>query len=82
PTAFKLKSATEVIGGPCPGEVGFVLAGQVKSGTYLTKAATITACLGGDSGPGTVNSFGVDLFSSSATVNTAQIDPTYSTATL
>lgn len=82
PTQFKMKTATEVVGGACPGEVGFVLAGQVKVGTYNTKEAEITACLGQDSGAGTVNSFGVDLFSPTATINTAQIDPANSEATL
>jgi hypothetical protein len=48
---------------------------------YDTKTATVLACLGADSGPGTTNSLGVDLFNSS-TVDTAQIDPAFSSATL
>jgi hypothetical protein len=83
PVQFKTKSAVEVIGGAtCPGEVGFVISGQVKLPPYNTKAASITACLGQDSGPGTVNSFGVDLFSPTAKMVTATIDPALSKATL
>lgn len=82
---FKAKSATEKVGGSlgtgCPGEVGFDILGQVKAPPYNTKTASVLACLGPDSGPGTVNSFGVDLFNSS-TINTATIDPSTSGATL
>jgi hypothetical protein len=82
PATFKAKGvATEDVGGPCPGEVGFTIPGQVK-GAFGTKSATITACLGQDTGPGTTNSFGVDLFSPSASVVTANIDPANSSATL
>ena len=80
---FKTKGASEVIGGTtCPGAVGFVISGQVKSGTYLTKTASITACLNHDTGPGTTNSFGVDLFSNTAVIDTAILDATSSKATL
>ncbi len=78
---FKTKSATEVVGAPCTGEVGFQISGQVKAAPYDTKTAVILACLGTDTGTGTSGSLGVDLFNSS-TVNTAQIDPAFSTATL
>jgi len=82
---FKTKGAAEKIGGSpgtgCPGEVGFDITGQVKAAPYDTKTANILACLGQDSGPGTTNSLGVDLFNSSTIVN-AQIDPSESSANL
>jgi len=78
---FKTKGATEVVGAPCTGEVGFKITGQVKATPYNTKTADILACLGSDTGPGTTGSLGVDLFNSS-TIDTANIDPAFSTATL
>jgi hypothetical protein len=81
PAVFKAKSAVEEVGGPCAGDVGFQISGQVK-GAYGTKSATILACLGHDTGPGTTNSFGVDLFSPTAQIVTADIDATVSNATL
>jgi hypothetical protein len=54
----------------------------VKSGVYADKMATITTCLGDDTGPGTTHSFGVDLFSPSAKIVTAEIDPATSSADL
>jgi hypothetical protein len=86
PATFKAKSANEEIGGVqgpggCPGEVGFQILGSVKGG-FGTKTAQVTACLGQDTGPGTTNSFGVDLFSPTAHVVTANIDPVTSNATL
>jgi hypothetical protein len=81
PATFKAKGATEDVGGPCGGDVGFTINGQVK-GAYGTKSAAITACLGSDTGPGTSGSFGVDLFSPTAQIVTANIDPSVSTATL
>jgi len=82
---FKTNSAGEVVGGTsptgCPGEVGFKISGQVKLAPYDTKTAFVLACLGHDSGPGTTNSVGVDLFNSSTLV-TAQIDPALSNASL
>lgn len=82
---FKTKSASEVVGGApvtgCPGEVGFKISGQVKLAPYDTKTAFILACLGHDSGPGTTNSVGTDLFNSSTLV-TGQIDPSESNAVL
>jgi hypothetical protein len=81
PATFKAKSAVEEIGGPCVGDVGFQISGQVK-GAYGTKSATVLACLGHDTGPGTTNSFGVDLFSPTATIVTADIDASVSNATL
>jgi hypothetical protein len=80
---FKTKSSMEVVGtNGCTGEVGFVLGGQIKSGNFSTKTASVTACLGHDSGPGTTNSFGTDVLSPSATIVTAQIDTATSHATL
>jgi predicted ribosomally synthesized peptide with SipW-like signal peptide len=80
PEVFQAKSAVEDVGPPCTGEVGFTITGQVKAPPYADKTATITACLGHDTGPGTTNSFGVDLFSPTATIVTAQIDTAISTA--
>jgi hypothetical protein len=79
---FQAKSATEDVGGPCGSDVGFTINGQVKNGTYAFKTAVVTACLGSDTGPGTTGSFGVDLFSPSAKIITAQIDPAFSSADL
>lgn len=84
-TQFKTKgNPAEVIGGACPGEVGFVIGGQVKTGFYLTKTAKLTVCLGADTGFGTTNSFGVDILTNSPTqqIVTASIDPAHSTAVL
>jgi hypothetical protein len=82
PELFKTKGTAEDVGAPCTGEVGFTITGQVKAPPYADKTATITACLGHDTGPGTTNSFGVDLFSPTATIVTAQIDTAISTAQL
>ena len=65
PVSFKAKSASEVIGGACGSAVGFQINGQVKSGTYNTKSATILACLTGDGGGSASGNFGADY-------NTAQ----------
>jgi hypothetical protein len=82
PATFKAKGSSEDVGGPCGGDVGFTITGQVK-GAYGDKTtAQIVACLGADTGPGTTGSFGVDLFSPTATVVTATIDPAVSNATL
>jgi hypothetical protein len=81
PASFKAKTSAEDVGGPCGGDVGFTIGGQVK-GAFGTKNASVTACLGHDTGPGTTNSFGVDLFSPTATIVTADIDATVSMATL
>jgi len=82
PATFKAKGSAEDVGGPCGGDVGFTITGQVK-GAYGDKTtAQIVACLGHDTGPGTTNSFGVDLFSPTATIVTANIDATVSNATL
>ena len=84
-TQFKTKgNPAEVIGGPCPGEVGFVIGGQVKTGFYDTKTASLTVCLGADTGPGTTGSFGVDILTNSQTqqIVNASIDPAHSSATL
>ncbi len=84
-TQFKTKgNPAEVIGGACPGEVGFVISGQVKTGFYLTKTAKLTVCIGADTGPGTTGSFGVDILTNSQTqqIVTASIDPAHSSAVL
>jgi len=82
PATFKAKGSSEDVGGPCGGDVGFTITGQVK-GAYGDKTtAQIVACLGHDTGPGTTNSFGVDLFSPTATIVTANIDAAVSNATL
>jgi len=82
PELFKTKSSAEDVGAPCTGEVGFTINGQVKSAPYGDKTANVVACLGHDTGPGTTDSFGVDLFSPTATIVTAQIDPALGTAQL
>jgi hypothetical protein len=82
PVLFQAKTATEDVGGVCGGDVGFTINGQVKSGFYADKSAVVNACLGDDSGPGTSHSFGVDLFSPTAKIITAQIDPATSSADL
>ncbi|HEY5024535.1 MAG TPA: hypothetical protein VII76_06135 [Acidimicrobiales bacterium] len=78
---FKTKGASEIIGGVCGADVGFKIVGQVKAAPYDTKTAFVLACLGHDTGPGTTNSIGVDLFNSS-TLLTGQIDPAVSNAVL
>jgi hypothetical protein len=60
---FKTKSATEVIGGACGSDVGFQINGQVKSGTYADKTATVLACLSGDGGGAATGNFGGDYAS-------------------
>lgn len=80
---LKTQSVTTVVGSPCgSGEVGFVIHGQVKAVPFDTKTATVTICLGADSGSGTTGSFGADLGNSGATIATAAIDPATSNATL
>ncbi len=84
-TQFKTKgNPAEVIGGACPAEVGFRITGQVKTGFYDTKSAVLLVCIGGDTGPGTTGSFGVDILTNSQTqqIVTASIDPAEGTATL
>jgi hypothetical protein len=78
---FKTKGASEVIGAPYTGEVGFKITGQVKALPYNTKTAFVLVCLGTDTGTGTTGSLGVDLFNSSTLV-TGQIDPALSNASL
>jgi hypothetical protein len=80
---FKVTGSNEVVGGACAGDVGFDLLGSVAKGNYIDKTdAHILACLGHDTGPGTTNSFGVDLFSPTAQIVTANIDPSVSLAKL
>lgn len=82
---FKSKGSLEVVGAPCGtspvSEVGFQISGQVV-GTYDTKTATVLACLGTDTGPGTSGSFGTDFGASGLTVQTSGLDVATSTATL
>jgi len=79
--AFKTKSASEVLFGACGSDVGFKIGGQVKSGTYADKTATVLACLGTDFGPGASGNFGGD-YNHAQGVDGAHIDGTVSTATL
>jgi len=78
---FKTKGASLVIGAPCTGEVGFKLSGQIKAAPFADKTATVTACLGGDSGGTSTGNFGAD-YSTAQGVVTATIDPALSTAVL
>jgi len=82
---FKSKASVEVFGAPCGttpvSEVGFQISGQV-TGQYDTKTATVLACLGTDTGPGTSGSFGTDFGASGLTVLTSGLDTVTSTATL
>ncbi|MDR3650274.1 MAG: hypothetical protein P4L20_14355 [Acidimicrobiales bacterium] len=77
------------IGDPCESEgngfeVAFIIKGEVKDGIYADSDASVTLCLGGDSGPNTTDNFKVDLASTNPAVqiDTAQIDSTDSVATL
>ena len=72
PVAFKAKSASEVIGGACGSAVGFQINGQVKSGTYADKSATVLACLVGDAGGTATGNFGAD-YSTAQGVTSATI---------
>jgi hypothetical protein len=78
---FKTKSASEVLFGACGSDVGFKIGGQVKSGTYIDKTATVLACLGSDFGPGASGSFGGD-YNHAQGVDGANIDGSVSNATL
>jgi len=76
---FKSKSASLVLFGACGGDVGFNVSGQVKSGTYADKTASVLTCLGTDAGPGASGNFGGDYGHANG-VNTANIDPSVSKA--
>jgi hypothetical protein len=84
PVLFQTKS-TSILTTP---EVGFQLNGIVKKGNYSDKTATIQAYVGSDSGTNTTGNFGNDIVTCSSTgaagiaITSAQIDPTYSNATL
>lgn len=78
---FKTKSASEVLFGACNSDVGFQINGQVKSGGYADKTASILACLGSDFGPGASGNFGSD-YNHANGVNGANLDPVPSKATL
>jgi len=76
-------------GDPCESagnglEVAVIIQGEVKRGIYATNDASVTLCLGGDSGPNTTDNFKTDLASTNSAVqiDTAQIDSTDSVATL
>jgi hypothetical protein len=79
---FKAVSAGSSNACLAAGDVGFDISGTVTKGNFATATATITACLNHDTGPGTTNSFGADLFSPTASIVTADIDPSVSVATL
>lgn len=73
---LKKFSASEVVGGACGSGVGFMLTGQVnKPKPDKGLPATILACLGSDTGPGTTGSFGADFGQPGLTIATAAIDP-------
>jgi len=78
---FKTKSASEVLFGSCGSDVGFNISGQVKSGTYADKTASVLACLGTDFGPGATGNFGSD-YNHAQGVDGAHIDAGPSKATL
>lgn len=78
---FKTKSASEVLFGSCNSDVGFQINGQVKSGAYADKTASILACLGTDFGPGASGDFGSD-YNHANGVDGANLDPVPSKATL
>jgi len=72
--------------GTCPGsEVGFLLTGHLTSPAIDNgKALNINACLNGDTGPNTTNSFGTDIGAeigqnNTITIVTAQLDPASTT---
>ena len=90
-TAFKQKGSPTLVTGnnPCPGEVGYVINGQVKTGVYDTKTAVLDVCLGSDTGTGTGGNFLGDLLgmeqntaATSITITGAAIDPANGGATL
>jgi len=95
-TGFKQSGTPTLVTGnnPCPGEVGYIIRGKVKSAAtgdyYYTKTATLDVCLGSDSGSGVSGNFLGDLLtmkgpnypSHDVTITGAQIDPNHGSATL
>jgi len=85
-TQFKMKGSPVLVLGndPCPGEVGYHINGQVKTGTYNTKAAFINVCLSTDTGTNVSGNFLGDLLNKHFTgsVTGAVIDATHGTAQL
>ena len=82
PVLFKNKVVNVLFPPDCPGEIGFSLSGQVKSGPYNTPEAEVHICLGTDTGTNTAGDFFTDLASPTAVIASAQIDPDESEATL
>ena len=69
----------------CPvGDYAAEIIGHVRSRFYPDRAASVTLCLSGDTGPNTTGSFPVDLRSTNPLVqiDTATLDPASSVATL
>ena len=69
----------------CPaGDFAAEVVGHVRSRFYPDRAASVTLCLNGDSGPNTTDSFPADVRSSNPLVqiDTATLDPASSVATL
>ena len=83
PLTFATKVVAEATSLNCAtNEVGFHLTGLVKSPTYPDRTASLTLCLSGDSGPGTMDNFKADLSSPTAQIDTGTIDAATSKATL
>jgi hypothetical protein len=93
-TQFKQKGTPTLVTGnaPCPGEVGYVINGEVASPSttfYYTKTAVLDVCLGTDTGTGVSGNFLGDLLAmknstapASITITGAEIDPANGGATL
>jgi hypothetical protein len=81
PVQFKTKGASLVLFGVCGGDAGFKLSGQVKSGTYADKTASVTACLHNDNGGTSTNNFGAD-YTQAQGMTSAVIDSSVSVANL
>jgi hypothetical protein len=85
---IKSSSAQEIVSAaPCAAnEVGFQITGQIKLPksplNYKGGTSTLTACLLGDSGPGTTGNFESDLLNGTGTIATATIDPATSSLVL
>lgn len=70
-------------GEACGSEYGFGITGTVKAPkTDKGDTTTLLACLGGDTGPGTTDSFSHDLAGPGVTIVTATIDPRTSSLTV
>lgn len=86
--SIKNSGANEIVAtAPCASnEVGFQITGAVKAPksplNYKGGTSTLTACLLGDSGPGTTGNFLNDFAGGTATIATATIDPTTSSLVL